>query len=369
MPVQHTFCRICEAACGLAVEFDNEGSLVTVSPNESHVASKGYACLKGLKAQDFRDSPDRITEPMKRVDGKLVAISWEQALSEIGTQLKQLKASEGGDAIGMYMGNPISMSFLPPVLSHAFIKSFDSHKLYHTGSQDCNNKFVVAERMYGSAQIQPFPDVDNSQFIIAIGSNPVISKMSFISLPHSSKRFKALVARGGRVVWLNPRKTETAKQVGEHFFIRPDTDVFFMLGFLHELIVQQGVDEGRVESQMLGWITIKQAVKDWSPERVEQVTHIAANTLREWVTQYIAADGASIYSSTGVNQGSHGSLAFWLQEVINAVSGNLDKRGGTLVGTGIFDVSKFNRFDPAKPLQKFRLGDIPLVMDTVPAGC
>ncbi len=154
---KHTFCRICEAACGLRVDLDQHGTVLDIAPNEQHIASKGYACLKGLKAHEFRDSPDRITQPMKRVNGQLQAISWEQALSEIGGTLKRLAAAHGGDAIGLYLGNPISMSFIPPVLSDAFVKAFGSSKLYHTGSQDCNNKFVVAERMYGCAQIQPFP--------------------------------------------------------------------------------------------------------------------------------------------------------------------------------------------------------------------
>lgn len=365
---QFTFCRICEAACGLSVDLDANGAVVNIAPNEQHIASKGYACLKGLKAHEFRDSPDRITQPMKRVNGELVAISWEQALSEIGGKLRRLKSDHGGDAIGLYLGNPISMSFLPPLLSAAFVKAFGSSKLYHTGSQDCNNKFVVAERMYGSAQLQPFPDIDNTDFIIAIGSNPVISKMSFISMPHSGKRFKALVARGARVIWLNPRRTETARQVGEHHFIRPDTDVFFMLAFLHALIESKAVDEQRIAAHMTGWDTVKTLVAPWSPERVAAVTGIPAVTLREWVQQYTSAKGASLYSSTGVNQGSHGSLAFWLQEVINAVSGNLDKRGGSLVGKGVLDVTKANRFDPGKPLEMFRLGNVPLVMGAVPAG-
>jgi len=365
---RHTFCRICEAACGLTVQLDAHGNAVGIAPNQQHIASKGYACLKGLKAHEFRDSPDRITQPMKRIDGELVPIGWDQALAEIGGKLKRLRSELGGDAIGLYLGNPISMSFLPPLLSDAFVKAFGSTKLYHTGSQDCNNKFVVAERLYGSAQIQPFPDIDHAQFIIAIGSNPVVSKMSFISMPHSARRFRALVARGGRVIWLNPRRTETAKQVGEHHFIRPDTDVYFLLAFLNALVASGSIDDARVNRTMNGWNTVRALAAPWTPERVAPVTGVPASTLREWVRQFAAAEGAALYSSTGVNQGSHGSLAFWLQEVINAVSGNLDRRGGTRVGRGIVDVGKLNRFDPARPLATFRLGDVPMVMGAVPAG-
>ena len=363
-----TFCRICEAACGLKIHIDEKGDISEIKPNTEHVASAGYACLKGLKANEFRDSPDRITSPMKRVNGKLEAISWEQALTEIGGKLREIVQRDGGDALGMYIGNPISMSFLPPILSNAFIKSFGSSKLYHTGSQDCNNKFVVSERMYGSAHIQPFPDIDNCKFFIAVGSNPLISKMSFINFPHSRKRLEAMIANGGRIIWLNPRRTETAKSIGEHQFIRPNTDVYFMLSFLHVLIEIGAINRRSINAACEGWESVETLVNDWPPERSAAVTGIPATTIREWAAAFNSADGASIYSSTGVNQGSHGSLTFWLQEVINVVSGNLDRRGGSLVGKGIIDVARYDRFDPQIPKQTFRLADIPLVMGTVPAG-
>ena len=125
-------------------------------------------------ARESQASENPADRTRSTLSGALMPISWEQALSEIGGRLKRLRADHGGDAIGLYLGNPISMSFLPPLLSTAFVKAFGSSKLYHTGSQDCNNKFVAAERMYGSAQIQPFPDIDHSRFIIAIGSNPAL---------------------------------------------------------------------------------------------------------------------------------------------------------------------------------------------------
>lgn len=368
MPTQHTFCRICEVQCGLIVETDDRGDVKKITPNTEHIASKGYACIKGLSANEYRDSPDRITQPLKRINGKLTPVSWEQALSEIGSKLRRLKDEYSGDSIGLYIGNPISMSFIPPILSHVFLKTFGSYKLYHTGSQDCNNKFVVAERMYGAAQIQPIPDIDNTEFFIGVGSNPVISKMSFLGFSHSSKRFKKVIDKGGRVIWLNPRKTETAKQVGEHQFIRPNTDVFFYLSFLHQLIKIGGIDEQRINEYMTGWHTVKAIAAGWPPARTEPVTGIPEALFCEWVEAYSNAKGACLYCSTGVNQGQHGSLAFWLQEVINAVSGNLDSKGGTIVGRGIVDVTKHTKFDPQKEIKLFRNGQTQLVMDTVPAG-
>lgn len=368
MATEHfTFCRICEATCGLKVTVENS-AVTDILPDTEHVASRGYACIKGLTAQDFRDSPDRITEPLKRIGNAYTPISWPQALNEIGMRLRALKQEHGADSIGAYLGNPPSMSFLPPLFTQGFLRGLGSSKLYHTGSQDCNNKFVVAERLYGSAQLQPFPDITEVKCLIALGTNPAVSKMSFISLPHPARRLREIEQRGGNVVWINPRRTETATQLGEHIFIRPDTDVFFLLAFLHEVLASGRLAHANIERYMQGFARLSQFAQDWSPERVAVVTGIDAATLRRLVCLYLDADGAALYCSTGVNQGSNGTLAFWIQEAINAISGNLDRTGGTLVGKGVLDASRKTVFDPAAPLAKARLGEVPLVMHSVPAG-
>lgn len=364
---KYTFCRICEAACGLKARLEGD-EVVEIEPNAEHVVSRGYACIKGLTAHEFRDSPDRITQPLKRVDGGYKPIPWQQALTEIGAKLRDLKQQHGADSIGAYLGNPPSMSFLPPLFTQGMISGLGSSKLYHTGSQDCNNKFVVAERLYGSPQIQPFPDIARTQCLIAVGSNPAISKMSFISLPHPVQRLQDIERRGGRVVWVNPRRTETAGQVGEHVFIRPDTDVFFMLAFLHEVLARGVVPSQGLSSTMKGFDALAQFSRAWTPERAAEVTGIDASVLRQLVDAYLDADGAALYCSTGVNQGSNGTIAFWIQEAINAITGNLDRAGGTLVGKGVLDTTRQTRFDPAAAVATARIGGVPLVMDTVPAG-
>jgi anaerobic selenocysteine-containing dehydrogenase len=362
-----TFCRICEAACGLKVRC--EGAVVTgIEPDRDHVSSRGYACIKGMTAHEFRDSPDRITRPLKRTATGYQPIPWDVALAEIGARLSLLKRRRGADSIGVYLGNPPSMSFLPPLFVSGFMAGLGSSKLYHTGSQDCNNKFVVAQRLYGSAQLQPFPDIPRTQCLIALGSNPVVSKMSFINLPHPLRQLRQIEERGGRVVWVNPRRTETARQVGEQVFIRPDSDVFFMLAFLHEVLARGAEDGELVRRTMCGLDALRALVQPWPPERVAEVTGIAPEVQRELVDAYLAADGAALYCSTGVNQGSNGTVTFWLQEVVNAITGNLDRAGGCLVGKGVLDASARTAFEPGAELETARIGGVPLVMGTTPAG-
>ncbi len=332
-----TFCQICEATCGLRATVE-QGTVVSLEPDDEHVVSKGYACVKGLRAHETNHSPDRLRYPLKRVGDGFVRISWGQALSEITAKLKQLRVDHGGDSVGFYLGNPISFNFFSPILAAGFVQGLGTKNFFQSGSQDCNNKFVVAQRMYGFPFVQPYPDIDRTRLLIVVGSNPAVSRMSFINLPDPMGRLKAIERRGGRVVFVNPRRIESAKQVGEHVFIRPDTDIYFYLAFLNE-VLRRTRDElradRRVGAHMKNQAVLERVAEGWTPERSAVVTGIEADALRSLVAAYLEADGAALFSSTGVNQGSNGTLTFWIQEAINAITGNLDRAGGTLVGHGL----------------------------------
>lgn len=364
---QKTLCRICEAQCGLVVELeegtDGEERIVDIKPNVDHVVSEGYACIKGLKMADFARSPDRLTKPLKKVNGEFVPIAWPQAIKEIGSKLREIHARDGSGAIAAYTGNPIAFSLWPPVILGGFLKAFDADKLYSPGTQDCSNKFAGGERLYGGMDELTFPDIDHTQFMILIGSNPTISKMSFINMPNPMERLAEVEKRGGKLVWINPRKTESAQKIGQHIAIRPETDAFFLLGFLNELIARGGVDTERVSQYMNGYEDIERIAKPWTAERVAEVTRIPADQLRQLVDDYLAADGAAMYCSTGINQTRYGLLSFWLQEVINAISGNLDRRGGTLAGKAVMQVTVFDGE------QKYsRIDNVPYINNQVPSA-
>lgn len=373
-----TLCRICEAQCGLRVSVDTDSNEIkAISPDEDHVMSKGYSCIKGLTFEDFRRSPDRLHQPLKRVSAKnqppeFEAISWQQAISEIGEKVRKLRKAHGDECSGLYFGNPIAFSLLYPIFINGFARGLNTSKFFNTGTLDCNNKFYVSEKMYGSGFSLTFPDVERNQFLMIIGGNPAISKMSFINLPHPLKKLNAIIERGGRVIHINPRKTETAQKNGEHYFIRPDTDVFFLLSFLREILLRHQqkkitLTEARIQQYMSGFDSLWQVAEPWPAEKTAPVTGINPEALRELVTAYLAADGAALYLSTGVNQGSNGTLAFWVMEVINAISGNLDKLGGVQMGEGIFDYPKALASN-APETRYSRIGNTPTFMDALPCG-
>jgi anaerobic selenocysteine-containing dehydrogenase len=364
-----TFCRICEATCGLKATIDGD-RVVALEPDHDHVVSKGYSCIKGLRYHEIHHSPDRLRVPLKRVGDRFEEISWEQALGEIGVKVRQLVQEHGGDSVSAYLGNPIAFSLLPPILTSGFLQGLGSRNLFQTGSQDCNNKFAAAQRVYGFPFIQPFPDVDRTQCLIMIGSNPAVSRASFMQLPDPIRRLRAIEERGGKVFLVNPRRTETAKQMGTQVFIRPDTDVYFLLSLLHEIMSRDAIDRERVGRYMKRLDVLRQVSEPWPPERTEEVTGVSAETLRSMVDAYLQADGAALFLSTGVNQGSQGTLAFWIQEAINAITGNLDRLGGTLVGYGYIKNFPKHARKGGHTMRKdlSRVGQLPSVADTFPAG-
>jgi len=366
---RHTFCRICESLCGLEVDVDEAGRVQAIRPDEAHVETAGFACVKGLKQHRLYDTPDRLRHPMKRVGDRFERISWEQALAEIGAKVQALRAEQGADSIGMYVGTAAGFSLLHPIFAQGFMNGVGSKSMYASSTQDCSNKFAVAREVYGFPFTQPFPDLDHVRCLIIVGANPLVSKWSFLQVPNPGKRLREIEARGGDVWIVDPRRTETAKVAGEHVPIRPGTDVFFYLSFLHELIETRGIDEALLREHTSGFDTIRALAAEWPAERTAEVTRIPAEILRAMVRSYREADGAALYCSTGVNMGGQGALAFWIQEVINAVSGNLDRPGGLLLGRGIVDFARFGaKSGFGLREDRSRVGGFASVNDAYPGG-
>ncbi len=367
--VHHTFCRICEALCGLEVTTEN-GRVTDIQPDKRHVATGGYSCVKGLKQNELYTTPDRLKHPLKRKsDGSYEQISWKQTLDEIGSKVHEIRTKYSPDAIGMYVGTAAGFGVLHPAFAQGFMTGVGSKSMFSSATQDCASKFAAARHIYGFPFTQPFPDLDHTQCLIIVGANPAVSKWSFLQVPNPINKLKRLQDRGTKLYVVDPRQTETSKVAGEHVFIRPNTDIFFYLSFLHELHLIGGLDAERVSEHMTGLDEVLDLASEWPAEKTEEVTRMSADKLKEMVRSFHEADGASIYCSTGVNMGSNGTLCFWIQEVINAASGNLDKKGGTLVGMGVTDFIKFGKKSGTLLREdKSRVGNFDSVNDAFPGG-
>jgi len=338
---KRTYCRICEAHCGLTVEVDEQTESVgAVRPDRDHPLSQGYCCVKGLGAGAMHHDPERLDHPMKRVGGELVRISWDQALKEIGAKVRELRKEHGPRSVGLYTGNPTYFSFQHILMSAGFLEALHSPNLFASHSIDNNNKLHVSTAVYGRSMVHPVPDLDHVRFLMCMGSNPVVSQMSMIQLPNALERLQDIEARGGRVVIVDPRRTETAARVGEYVSIQPQTDVYLLMAMLHVIAHEDSIDLGPAKRVAHGVDELVDSARDWTPERASAVTGIEASTIRGLARSYRDADGAALYMSTGVNMGPFGSIAYWLVQGLNLITGNIDRQGGLLVPRGPFDTLK-----------------------------
>jgi formate dehydrogenase len=336
-----TFCRICEVYCGLVAEVD-DGRVLALRPDRDHPVSRGYACVKGLGLGALHDDPHRLDHPLKRVGDVYQRISWDQAITEIGARVRTLVDAHGPRAVALYQGNPTFFSFQAVLMSSAFVEALGSPNVFASHSVDTNNKFHVSTAMYGLSLVHPVPDLDRMRFLMCLGTNPTVSQMSVLQVADATAALRGIVDRGGRVVMVDPRRSETVRKVGEHVPIRPGTDAYLLAAMLHVLTAELGADVDRVRAVASGVDEVLAVVAPWSPERATAVTGIPAETIRELATAYATAEGAALYMSTGVNMGPFGSVAYWLLQCLNLISGNLDRAGGLLVPEGAFDVLRLS---------------------------
>ncbi|TJY59027.1 formate dehydrogenase [Sinimarinibacterium sp. CAU 1509] len=339
MRTEKTYCRICEAHCGLDVTIDGD-AVVAVKPDKTHPVSRGYACIKGSALGELHHDPDRVNHPLKKVNGTWQRIGWPQAIAEIGSRIRTLQKTHGRRSVAHYYGNPTAFSMQNFLYSAAFMQALGSPNVFTSSSIDLNNKFHVADAMYGMLDVHPVPDFAHCEFFMCLGSNPMVSQMSVVAVTHVMEKLSAIEDRGGRVIVIDPRRTETAQHVGEHHFIRPGTDAWLLLGMAHVVAHELELDPAAIHAHANGLTAFLAAVKDWTPERVAPLTGLSAERIRELATAYARARGAVLYMSTGVNMGPFGSIAYWLVQGLSLITGNLDARGGLVFSRGAFDVTK-----------------------------
>lgn len=365
MPSAKTYCRVCEAACGLEAELDEQGRVVRLRPDRDHPVSRGFACAKGTRFAETAEHPARLLHPMRRGDdGVLARVSWKDALAETGAKLKAIGEQHGPHAVGIYFGNPFAFNALGAVALPLFMKALGSRNVYSAGSQDCNNKFTAGEIVHGSPLLHPIPDFANAELIVMFGSNPAISQSSFVHLEGGSKLFDGLAEKGVKMVWVDPRRTESAERWGEHLAIRSGSDVYLILGLLNLLRDMHAPSE-HVE----GLEGLLAEAAWYPPERVEALTGVTAAALRALAGRIRASKATAFHLSVGVNQGGAGTAAYVALQALSVLTGNFDRRGGSLVhplGPRFADLARTMRIGTETVYS--RIGKYPSNLDTLPGG-
>jgi anaerobic selenocysteine-containing dehydrogenase len=362
---QTTYCRICEAACGLIAETRPDGS-VKLSPDRDHPVSKGYICAKGTRFTEVATHPSRITTPMLRDDtGVLQPVSWSRAFSWIAEKLQSIRNQYGAHSVGLYYGNPIAFSALGTVGMISFVKALQTRNVFSAGTQDCQNKFAAAEILHGSPVIHPIPDLAHTKFAIFFGSNPAVSQSSFLHLEGGTRVFDDLIARGGDVLWVDPRQTESARRWGSHLAIRPNTDIWLILALL-QLVTPTGVPDN---THCDGIESFVRAAHQISLDEASARTGISIDAIRSLAEKIQSSGSVALHMSVGVNQSEFATLSYLALQALSYVTANLDQEGGNLfhpVSLVLDSLFKLGRIGTDKVTS--RIGSFQSVLDSLPAG-
>lgn len=327
--VVHHSCSLCEACCGLQITV--EGDRVTgIRGDSDDPLSRGALCPKGVALGDLHHDPDRLREPIRRTELGWEPIGWNDALDLVASRFRSIQAAHGPDAVALYRGNPTSHNFEVMLFQMDFVAALGSRNNYSAISMDVLPHLVVASSMYGHQGLLPVPDVDRTRFMMILGGNPLVSQSSMMKAPGFRQRITAMKERGGRLVVVDPRRTETAKFADQHVFVRPGTDALLLAAMLHVIFDEGLAKPGRLAEFTDGLDAVEQAVRPWSPQRVSDATSIPAATVQSLARELASAESALVYGRMGLSVQAYGVVCNWLIQLLNLVTGNLDRPGGVM---------------------------------------
>lgn len=367
MQTHYRTCNICEALCGIEIVHDGE-EIISIKGDEQDPLSRGHICPKAVALKEFYFDEDRVRAPLKKTENGFVEISWEEALEITTSKIKEIQAKHGDHAVGIYLGNPNAHNMGNLLFMRPFMKALKTKAKFSASSVDQMPHHVAAQHMLGHSILNPVPDLDRTNYLLIMGANPIVSNGSMMSSPDIRKRFRAIQKRG-KIVVIDPRKTETADKADEHFFIKPETDAVFILALIHVLFEEKKIRLNHLKDAVIGLEDIKKLVIDYSPEKAEAITKIKAKDIRRIALEMAAADRAVLYSRMGLSTQTFGGLCIWLTNIFNILNGNFDRAGGMMFPRPAIDPITFSPKKgrpkrPSVPLSRVRklpkyLGETP----------
>jgi anaerobic selenocysteine-containing dehydrogenase len=325
----HRACNLCEAICGLDITVDGP-RILSIRGDDADPFSRGHICPKGVALQDIHDDPNRLRRPMKKVDGTWVEISWDEAFDLAADRLAGLAKQHGDHALSLYAGNPSVHNIGTALGTAPLARLLRSRNVFSATSVDQLPQQLTSLLMYGHQFLIPIPDIDRTDYFLIMGGNPVASNGSLMTAPDVTQRLKDIRGRGGTIVVLDPRFTETAAIASEHHFLRPASDAAFLMAVLNTIRSENLVRLDRPE-RLEGLDAAFDAIASMTPEIAETLTGIDAATIRRLAREFVHARSAVCYGRVGSSLQAFGTLNQWLIQLLNLVTGNLDRAGGALL--------------------------------------
>lgn len=365
--VHYRACNLCEAICGIKIEHDG-GKVLSITGDKNDPFSRGHICPKALALKDIYEDKNRLRRPVKRVGNDWREISWDEAFDEIAQRIGEIQTRDGRNAVAVFQGNPSVHNFGTLLSSGDLLKSLKTQNHYTATSVDQLPHHFAAWAMLGHPLLLPIPDIDRTEYFLILGANPLASNGSLMTAPDVINRLEDIKRRGGKIVLIDPRRTETARVASEHHFINPASDAFFLLALINILFNENLVNLGSLGDFTDGVDALREASKDYAPERVEKLTGIAADETRRIAREFAAAKSAVCYGRMGLSTQKFGSLCQWLINSINVLTGNFDRAGGAMFTAPAFDVLAASRGGNIFNRWQSRVRKLPEFMSELPVA-
>ena len=342
----HRTCNICEAMCGIEIRHQDK-QILSIRADKKDPFSLGHICPKAVALQDYYHDPDRLKTPLRKTAHGWEDIGWDQAFAEIGSKMRAIQASHGANSVGVYLGNPNAHNLGNAIFFPHFFKALGSTSRFSSASADQLPHHVAANYMFGAGMAIAVPDINRTDFMLIIGANPVVSNGSMMTGAGMPKRLKAIQQRGGRVVVIDPRRTETAQIADEHHFIRPERDALLLLAMIQHIVANNRVNLRHLADSVVGLKELKAMTAPYTPEAVADSVGIGAKEISRLAMAFSEAASAVCYSRMGASTQSFGGLCQWATVVLNVITGNFDRPGGAMFPQPAFDL--LARVTPGKP--------------------
>lgn len=363
-------CNLCEAICGLEITIENN-KVISIQGDKNDPFSKGHICPKAVALQDIHEDPDRLKFPIKKINGEWKSIRWEEAFEFVANKLYDIQSKHGNDSVGIYQGNPSVHNLGTSLFSPNFVRALKTKNRFSATSVDQLAHHLAGEFMLGHMNLIPVPDIDHTDFWVIMGGNPLVSNGSLMTAPNVSGRLRDIQKRGGKVIVIDPRRTETADKADQHIFVKPGSDIFILLSIIRHVLqndlsnlghLKELVNNDDIES-------IKELTAPYSFENASKRTGIAAEVLEALANEYVNAQKAVWYGRLGISANKYGALCHWAINTLNILTGHFDTAGGSMLTSAAVNLAQGKSRTPKFNRWQSRVKGLPETGGELPSAC
>ena len=368
MPEKHyRNCNLCEAICGVEITHE-DGKIISIVGDKQDPFSRGHICPKGVALWDIYEDRNRLRIPVRRTADGWEEIGWNEAFDEVATRLLEVQSRFGRDAVAVYQGNPSVHNLGTMLNGRELLKSLKTKNNYSATSVDQLPHHFASWTMFGHQFLIPIPDIDHTEHFLILGANPLASNGSLMTSPDIINRLEAIKKRGGKIVIIDPRRTETTRVADEHFFIKPSSDAYLLLAMINTIFAEGLVDLGRLADFTDGIDELRAASREFTPEIAEPLTGISAGDIRRMAIEFASAKSAVCYGRIGLSTQKFGSLCQWLINAINILTGNFDRQGGAMFTAPAVDLLQTSKGGEIYDRWRSRVRKLPEFMGELPVA-